>query len=183
MTKGVGSTINSIIIIILILGSTVLYSWLVWHAGQEEVDMNIRETEMLRTINTVYITNRSLSTTWYISTLQSIFRTGDQFLKDYCVIKDVDIGYGYYETVTYPDTYLIEQNMNNLMKDYLDIPGTENKEPIELNKVKVSFSGIRSDFSLLESGITSTVRQNIKADYVDTHISTATRDDHTINTR
>ena len=55
MTKGVGSTINSIIIIILILGSTVLYSWLVWHAGQEEVDMNIRETEMLRTINTLEI--------------------------------------------------------------------------------------------------------------------------------
>ncbi|MCX6819662.1 MAG: hypothetical protein NT129_06730, partial [Candidatus Aenigmarchaeota archaeon] len=77
MSKGVGTVISSIIMIILILGLAAFFFWLVINLDQKQVEINLREAEVLRTANTFYLTNRSLDITWNISSIQTIFDAGE----------------------------------------------------------------------------------------------------------
>lgn len=83
MYKGQGTTIQALIMIILIIGFAFFMFWFVSHSGNLVREMNIAETELLKTINTYYLTEKSLGMTWFISTLQAIFNTGKSALGEY----------------------------------------------------------------------------------------------------
>jgi hypothetical protein len=63
----------------------------------KEAEIALRKAEIIRTKNTFYLTNRSLETTWFISTVQDIFDAGENSLGV---------------------TYWYERDMNGMVTEY-----------------------------------------------------------------
>ncbi len=76
--KGVGSVISTIIIVMVLLFFFVIFLVTTTTASQKKLELNLNTADFLKTKNTVSILNRSLATTWYASTVQLIFKAGDE---------------------------------------------------------------------------------------------------------
>ena len=80
MSKGQGTTIQSVfwIFIVVLFSIMMIALWL--NVGHETVRIELEKTEILRTKNIFLFTNRSLGMTWQISTVQTVFGAGDTSL-------------------------------------------------------------------------------------------------------
>lgn len=76
--KGIGTTVSSIFIIIILIMFLISYVYMINENIQGKTYLNLDEAAMLRTENTFYLLDASLGMTWFISTVQSIFRAGDE---------------------------------------------------------------------------------------------------------
>ena len=78
MKKGAGTTMASLLMIVILLaGISLHYATVLKKTGQQQ-KINMRESEIMRTVNAFHLLNRSLGMTWYLSTIQSVFQTGDE---------------------------------------------------------------------------------------------------------
>ena len=86
--KGDGTTLASILMIILLLAATYLhYSTVTKSAGREE-RISLREADILRAKNTFSLVSKSIGMTWFLSAVQSAFQTADESVG--CGTDDVD---------------------------------------------------------------------------------------------
>jgi len=75
--KGVGTTVSSILLIIILLMFMLSYVNMVNDNVKTTTYLNLDEAAMLRIENTFYTLNTSIGMTWFISTVQTVFHAGD----------------------------------------------------------------------------------------------------------
>ena len=73
MKKGVGTTIEAILEILIILFFLMILLALLSKTTEKNVKLNTASLEISKLSNTFYLLNRSLYTTWYVSTVQTLF--------------------------------------------------------------------------------------------------------------
>ncbi|MBI2172917.1 MAG: M23 family metallopeptidase [Candidatus Aenigmarchaeota archaeon] len=74
--KGAGTTIESIMIMIIILFFFAILLVILSKTTTKNVQLNTETLELSKLSNTFYLLNRSLYTTWYVSTVQTLFKAG-----------------------------------------------------------------------------------------------------------
>jgi murein DD-endopeptidase MepM/ murein hydrolase activator NlpD len=89
--KGVGTTIAVIIFIIIILIFPVMLMSMVSENANKKTYLNLEDAALLKMKNTFYLLKKSLGMTWFVSTVQAIFRAGDE---------GFGCGYGEIEEIT-----------------------------------------------------------------------------------
>jgi hypothetical protein len=165
MGKGAATTMSSIILIILLVGMIATYIATVNDEIKKEMEISLKKAEILRAKNTFYLLNRSLETTWFISTVQVIFKTGEDFTESFCQ--------GNLEEN-------LEKYMKDKMEDYIRIPGYDT--PIKVNDVDITISRIEPDIQVNDNEIISDVSETITANYVETDIVSDTSHESNITT-
>ena len=79
--KGIGATISGLIISIMIIITMIFIIFLLIKNSDNERKLNLEEAEIIRTKNLFYLFNRSLATTWHVSSVQVVFNSRD--VQDY----------------------------------------------------------------------------------------------------
>ena len=74
--KGAGTTIESIMIMIIILFFFAILLVILSKTTTKNVQINTETLELSKLSNTFYLLNSSLYTTWYVSTVQTLFTAG-----------------------------------------------------------------------------------------------------------
>ena len=165
--KGIIVSMLVIILTILILGMAAANIASSNTLLNKEKDIAFRKSEILRTKNALFLLNRSLETTWFMSSVQSIFKASGDFSADLCNGGSVNVN-------------KLEELMKSKMSDYTTIPGTT--EIIEVNDVDIQISDITPGFRFENDRVISSVRQTITASYADTYIITRTMNENSIQT-
>ena len=80
MKKGVGTTIEAILEILIILFFLMILLALLSKTTEKNVKLNTASLEISKLSNTFYLLNRSLYTTWYVSTVQTLFTSNFEFI-------------------------------------------------------------------------------------------------------
>lgn len=166
MSKGAATTLSSIIIIILLIGMFATYMVTVSNEAKKEKEISFTKAEILRAKNTFYLLNASLESTWLISTVQTIFRTGENFPASMCQgsLKEN-----------------LEAYMKKMMEDdYRTIPGYGSA--IKINDVTINIVQITPSILVEDDKIVSDVHETITANYVDTEIVADTMHENIIST-
>src|SRR3989338_10779127 len=86
MKKGVGTTIEAILEILIILFFLMILLALLSKTTEKNVKLNTASLEISKLSNTFYLLNRSLYTTWYVSTVQTLFTSSFEGME--CTDKD-----------------------------------------------------------------------------------------------
>ncbi len=76
MKKGVATTIETILGILIMLFFLMILLALLSKTSEKEIELNSGSLELSKLSNTFYLVNRSLYTTWYVSSVQSLFTAG-----------------------------------------------------------------------------------------------------------
>ncbi|MBI4170132.1 MAG: peptidoglycan DD-metalloendopeptidase family protein [Candidatus Aenigmarchaeota archaeon] len=76
--KGAGTTIGAVLIVIVLLLFLYVFLSTALTASQKKLELNLNTADFLKVKNSVSIINRSLSTTWFVSTAQLLFKAGDE---------------------------------------------------------------------------------------------------------
>ncbi len=79
--KGIGTTLAGVIISLLIIIAMVFVIFLIFTNMERQRQLNLEETQIIRAKNLFYLFNKSLSTTWRVSSAQVIFASED--VQDY----------------------------------------------------------------------------------------------------
>lgn len=79
-SKGVVNSMAMVLLVILTVFFTFSFLTTINSELGRRESINIRETEILRLINTFNLLNKSLGVTWHVSTVQSVFNASDQSL-------------------------------------------------------------------------------------------------------
>lgn len=77
MMKGVGTTVASIIIVLILIFFLAIYLNTINNELNKRVVINLKETEILKLGNTFVLTTRSIGMTWFISSAQAMFNASD----------------------------------------------------------------------------------------------------------
>lgn len=77
-SKGVGTTAGTIMLMIIFLIFFGVYLYMVNNHVQSTIELNLESSQILKLKSTFALFNASLGNTWLISTVQSIFMTGDE---------------------------------------------------------------------------------------------------------
>ncbi|MBI2971237.1 MAG: hypothetical protein HYY37_02340 [Candidatus Aenigmarchaeota archaeon] len=180
----------SIVLIGLIFGIAV------FGTNIKTYKINIEEAGLLRAKNTFYLANRSLGMTWYVSTIQTIFKTGYTgvgerywYLTDPTEQKRIivpEAGKCNADTanpkICLPQNKHVSDYLLGIMQGYLSIPS----DPA-VNDVRLGITGIRLDarpnnFWPAYDRVTALVTQRLQASYLGTHVDAETRNDNVIFT-
>lgn len=78
MSKGIGPAIRVILILVVFLLLLVIFVKMVADNASLNTELNLLSASIMRAENTYYILERSLGTTWYVSTVQTIYNAGDE---------------------------------------------------------------------------------------------------------
>jgi murein DD-endopeptidase MepM/ murein hydrolase activator NlpD len=76
--KGIGPAIRVILILVVFLLLLVIYVKMVADNTSLNTELNLLSASIMKAENTYYIMERSLGTTWYVSTVQTIYSAGDE---------------------------------------------------------------------------------------------------------
>lgn len=76
-SKGVGTTVGSIIMIVVFLMFFGVFLYMANNHVQENIRLNLESLQLLKLKSTFETFNQSLGVTWFISTVQSVFKTAD----------------------------------------------------------------------------------------------------------
>lgn len=170
MSKGVGTVISSIIMIILILGLAAFFFWLVINLDQKQVEINLREAEVLRTANTFYLTNRSLDMTWFISTVQVIFKAGETALgATYWFNRDIKGELFLYQPGLEELRAYLNENMKSSYTDPVEGSASlSNYVNITVSETAPVFEYIQNPASEDPDTIVSKISEDLQVSYIDT---------------
>jgi len=87
----VGTTVGSIVLIVVLLMFMIIYMSMVNDTLREKTYLNMRDAALYRMENTFYLLDKSLGMTWHISTVQDIFQAGDEAIG--CGYDDIEQSY------------------------------------------------------------------------------------------
>ncbi len=181
--KGSGDMVNSFIIImaILVVMLVAVATFVGSVAKRERIIFD--EVELMRAKNTFYLVNRSVGMTWFISTVQTVFRAENGMGEPYWYItnpqqrKNIRLPEASKCNIGNPRICLPRNNdvadfLKNEMQDYLNIKGSDRQaeqrdQELDLNDVMVNIENIdiNSQYNFWPSydRITSLVTQEIKS--------------------
>mgnify|MGYP001602965032 CR=1 FL=1 len=77
-SKGVGTTMGTIMLMVIFLIFFGVYLYMVNNHVQSTIQLNLESSQILKLKSTFSLFNASLGNTWFISTVQAIFMTGDE---------------------------------------------------------------------------------------------------------
>jgi hypothetical protein len=164
--KGIVISVMVIILTTMLIGMAAYNLVQTNTIHNKETEIAFRKAEIIRTKNTFYLTNRSLETTWFMSTVQDIFDAGENSLgMTYWYERDINGVINEYRPGKDELTNYLEDNMN------------EYTEPIERglelpNNVEITISDIEPDFDYVEEpaidNIVAEISGNLMVSYADT---------------
>ncbi len=191
--KGSGELVNAFVIIMAILTIMLVAVATFMAFGMKQEKIIFDEVEIMRTKNTFYLTNRSIGVTWFISTVQTIFKAENSIGEPYwyktdparakaILLPDAALCNSGNPRICLPRTSDIAAFLKSQMTGYLGI-----KDSLDLNSVKVKIENIDiekpNNFWTAYDRITSLVTQRLTAEFGATKSADTTHNNNAIFTK
>lgn len=198
--KGSGDIVNSFIIILAILVVMLVAVATFVGSVTKRERIIFDEVELMRAKNTFYLMNRSVGMTWFISTVQTIFKAENGIGEEYWYKTDPAIA----KSVALPDSSMcnsgnpriclprnidISNFLKGEMQNYLKIKGSDQSDvkSLDLNGVTAKIQSINIDkpenFWVSHDRITSIITQKLTAEFGNARAEGTTDNENVIFTQ